>query len=282
MERIVWCILVFVVVGVTSDEPNLQTEHSNTTEPSALSGSDLEIILTKLESMQHQLQTLQQDLKSELSTHREETKRSTIANENRMEQLQSDHKHMRTLLKTYPGSYKSCSDVPTKSSGMYNIRGKQKEQFYSFVAYCDHSYGVGSMVIMQRINGSLSFDRNWTDYRNGFGDVDGEHWIGLENIYRITKGWLYDLYFQSYDINGESWNGDRLFAIGNEAEDYKLKRENGMKFSTSDRDNDAYVNGNCAQSSKIGWWFNNCQDAFLSKYYDLQKFPVRMILSPRN
>ena len=42
------------------------------------------------------------------------------------------------------------------------------------------------MVIQRRINGSVDFFLNWTDYVNGFGDLGGEFWYGLENIYRLT------------------------------------------------------------------------------------------------
>jgi len=33
-------------------------------------------------------------------------------------------------------------------------------------------------VIQRRINASLDFDRSWTEYRYGFGDVDGNFWLG--------------------------------------------------------------------------------------------------------
>ena len=33
-------------------------------------------------------------------------------------------------------------------------------------------------VFQRRINGSVDFYRNWTEYENGFGDPNAEFWIG--------------------------------------------------------------------------------------------------------
>ena len=52
---------------------------------------------------------------------------------------------------------------------------------------CDMTSDGGKwMVIQRRINGSVDFYLDWTDYVNGFGDLEGEFWYGLENIHCLT------------------------------------------------------------------------------------------------
>ena len=33
-------------------------------------------------------------------------------------------------------------------------------------------------VIQKRFDGSINFFRTWAEYRKGFGDLNGEHWLG--------------------------------------------------------------------------------------------------------
>ena len=44
------------------------------------------------------------------------------------------------------------------------------------------------IIFMQRVDGSINFSNNWTEYKHGFGDIQGaEFWIGNENMHRITQ-----------------------------------------------------------------------------------------------
>ena len=41
-------------------------------------------------------------------------------------------------------------------------------------------------MFQRRRDGSENFYRGWTEYENGFGNVKGEHWLGLKKISYLT------------------------------------------------------------------------------------------------
>ena len=47
----------------------------------------------------------------------------------------------------------------------------------------------GGWIVIQRNkkDSLVNFNKNWTDYEEGFGDLNTEFWYGLENIHFLTK-----------------------------------------------------------------------------------------------
>lgn len=47
-----------------------------------------------------------------------------------------------------------------------------------------------------------NFNRDWNDYKNGFGDPAKEFWLGNENIYMLTNNEEYILRVELEDFEG--------------------------------------------------------------------------------
>ncbi|KAI8520994.1 hypothetical protein Bbelb_007480 [Branchiostoma belcheri] len=91
-------------------------------------------------------------------------------------------------------------------------------------AYCDmDTAGGGWTVIQRRQDGSVLFDRTWEEYKQGFGNKNGEYWLGNENIYLLTKQKKYRL-----RIDMEDWEENSRFveyssfSVSSEASGYRL------------------------------------------------------------
>ncbi|XP_078508697.1 microfibril-associated glycoprotein 4-like isoform X1 [Lissotriton helveticus] len=153
--------------------------------------------------------------------------------------------------------------------------------------YCDMTTDGGKWTVFQkRFNGSVSFIRNWSDYKLGFGRADGEYWLGLHNIYLLTLKQKYELRVDLADFeNGTASATYTEFAISphaiNAEEDGymlhvdgfvdggagdALSYHSGMKFSTMDRDQDLYPQS-CAALAFGGFWFKTCHAANLNGLY---------------
>ncbi|XP_071111451.1 microfibril-associated glycoprotein 4-like [Haliotis cracherodii] len=151
------------------------------------------------------------------------------------------------------------------------------------LAHCDLTHnGGGWTVIQRRLDGSQNFYRTWNEYKDGFGDLDGEYWLGNENIWRIIKGRQFELQIDLEDFEGEHrYARYQSFIIGNFAEHYALHisvfsgdtgnsmaQHNGQAFSTRDRDLDLDTDGSCAQKYLGGWWYEDCHSSNLNGEYN--------------
>ena len=54
--------------------------------------------------------------------------------------------------------------------------------------YCDMVTKEGGWIVIQRNkkNSQVNFNLNWTDYENGFGDLNKEFWYGLKETHCLT------------------------------------------------------------------------------------------------
>ncbi|XP_067266069.1 microfibril-associated glycoprotein 4-like [Chanodichthys erythropterus] len=136
-----------------------------------------------------------------------------------------------------------------------------------------HSKGHWT-VILRRMDGEVNFFRPWDSYKRGFGNKEGEYWLGLEFLHLLTRRNRYKLRVDLEDFDGtKAYAVYESFSVDSEADGYKLHvsgfvdggagdslnaRHNGMKFSTFDKDQDLYGSENCALKWGGGFWYKDC------------------------
>ncbi|XP_019616680.1 PREDICTED: uncharacterized protein LOC109464187 [Branchiostoma belcheri] len=160
-----------------------------------------------------------------------------------------------------------------------------------FKAYCDMSDidGGGWTAIQYRKDGSVPFNRTWTDYEQGFGNASGEYWLGLGKIHSLTTRKRNELF-----VYLEDWEKNTRFArystfsVGDASSKYTAairgysgtstvtdsldpfnsESISNRQFSTIDQDNDG-INFDCAGTyGQGGWWYPpRCGYAFLNGQY---------------
>ncbi|XP_048735753.2 fibroleukin-like [Ostrea edulis] len=167
--------------------------------------------------------------------------------------------------------------------GVYTIYSDKK---IPTKVYCDMTTdGGGWTVIQRRFNGQTKFDRNWNDYKRGFGEVKKEYWLGNDKIHTLTSGRNQEMRIDMGKFTGSMvYARYSHFSVGSGSSKYKLSiggysgnagdmmiqahNLNGMYFSTKDRDNDRYKPRNCAGNHYTGgWWYNRCSYSALNSDY---------------
>ncbi|CAC5362071.1 unnamed protein product [Mytilus coruscus] len=155
-----------------------------------------------------------------------------------------------------PWWHSSCGD-----SGL-------NQQFSSnFKWRSSSSHETKGSIIQRRLDGSVNFHRQWTDYENGFGNVDGEYWLvgDAESKYKLTVGDIVEMQIIQRRLDGSvnfhrQWT-DYENGFGNVDGEYWLgdamNDQNGSKF---------YTTGSC--TTFYGpWWHSSCGDSGLNQQF---------------
>uniref|UniRef100_G3QBM0 Angiopoietin like 5 n=1 Tax=Gasterosteus aculeatus aculeatus TaxID=481459 RepID=G3QBM0_GASAC len=192
---------------------------------------------------------------------------------------------------------RDCSDikdsllsvVPKIPSGIYIVHPENTDS--SFEVFCEMDYMGGGWTVMQRRSDGLAdFKRAWADYVDGFGNLAGEHWLGLKKIFHIvnqkeTRFQLHIALVSNDDVTSYAAYDD--FDMDNETEFFSIhlgryagsagdafrgydqdQNQDTAPFSASDVDNDG-CNPSCSignltvescsiRHNRTGWWFNQC------------------------
>jgi len=169
----------------------------------------------------------------------------------------------------------------TRGSGVYFVKPLDGKP--GFNIWCDmRTNGGGWNVFMKRQDGSVDFYRPWVDYKKGFGSPEGEYWLGLNKLNRLSKTMPHKLRIDLTAFDGAKKFGTwRTFMVDDEEHKYtltargfrdggignSLSYHSGRPFSTYDRDNDAWAN-NCASYFHGAWWYGACHHSNLNgRYY---------------
>ena len=90
--------------------------------------------------------------------------------------------------------------------------------------FCDQTTAGGGWTVFQkRLDGSVDFYRDWANYKNGFGNLNGEFWLGLDKINRLTNSERYKLRVDLEDITGKTAYAEyNHFAVTSERTKYQL------------------------------------------------------------
>ncbi|KAJ8028713.1 Ryncolin-2 [Holothuria leucospilota] len=178
------------------------------------------------------------------------------------------------------GDGKNCYVVATDCLELYNA-GVTTDGVYTifptgweqsgFEVYCEmESNGGGWTVFQRRVNGSVDFYRNWTSYKEGFGMLTREFWLGNDKIHTLTQQRNYQLRIDALNsLGGSHYQIYSSFRINDENDKYRLSVgtqsgdtvghafhwNNGQPFSTYDQDNDDTSTYNCAEEHRGAWWY---------------------------
>ncbi|XP_020803063.1 fibrinogen C domain-containing protein 1-like [Drosophila serrata] len=162
----------------------------------------------------------------------------------------------------------------TPKSGVTEILVPEYSKTPFKVACDQETHGGGWTIILRRTDGSEDFFREWKDYEEGFGRVDGEYFVGLAKLHALSSSVDQELLVIVKDDAGERYAMYDNFRIGGEANNYTLeslgfysgtagdalKYHEGMQFSTKDRDNDIHETRHCAAEYTGAWWYRSCYD----------------------
>ncbi|KAL9985579.1 hypothetical protein ACROYT_G008001 [Oculina patagonica] len=179
----------------------------------------------------------------------------------------------------YVEAMKNCAELyksGEKISGVYII---DPDGSGAFDVFCDQTTAGGGWTVFQkRLDGSVDFYRDWAYYKRGFGNLNGEFWLGLDKINRLTKT-KNRLRVDLEDTAGKTAYAEYdMFAVTSEKTKYQLSlgsysltgtagdslsRHLGQPFSTKDQDNDI-SSGDCAKEAKGAWWYVDCRSSNLN------------------
>ncbi|XP_038069021.1 ficolin-1-like, partial [Patiria miniata] len=174
-----------------------------------------------------------------------------------------------------PADCQEILDAGQTTSGVYTILDHYACQIMQVFCSMEPESGKGYIVFQRRLDGSVSFNRTWQGYAEGFGDLTGEFWLGNQKLHSLTRNgkWELVITLRAYDgdearvrygyflmDSSELKYGIHLSGFSEESGDAgnSLRIHRNEDFSTLDKDHDNTNRHNCAEKFHGGWWYNRC------------------------
>ncbi|GBN80959.1 Techylectin-5A, partial [Araneus ventricosus] len=168
------------------------------------------------------------------------------------------------------GKPKDCSDILASGrnkSGIYTIWTEESSTTRKQLrVYCDMETDDGGWTVIQR-RGKFpvqqDFYRDWESYKNGFGNMSEEFWLGNENIRVLCREGC-KIRFDLVDEKGEKGfalyqnftlsSGNYRINIGGYSGNFgdAMRNHNNFEFSTKDKGRTK-----TAQLFQGGWWYED-------------------------
>ncbi|KAK2144164.1 hypothetical protein NP493_4303g00000 [Ridgeia piscesae] len=243
--------------------------------------NDVSVLTAMVSRFENTVEQLQQELRDSKAELQQQLSDSTEKQQKQLTKLLKPLANKKSVSKRWFAP-RDCYDLLLDGhnvSGVYEVYLAKARKFVR--VFCDMDPNDGGWLVFQRRqDGSVDFYRDWASYKEGFGDVEGEFWLGNDYIHEITTQKRYVLRIDMADFEKESrYAVYSNFAVlrENDKSNFPLGHQrkcagDGMTyhanrpFSTKDRDNDA-SNGNCAQANKGAWWYGYCHHSNLNGAY---------------
>ncbi|XP_037721506.1 fibroleukin-like [Drosophila subpulchrella] len=120
--------------------------------------------------------------------------------------------------------------------------------------------GSGWMVIQRRFDGKVNFTvTNENSYVDGFGDLNGDFWIGVKAIHQLTSSHRHELFVQLVDFDDvTAYARYDNFCVGNKESRYELKSLGNYSGNAGDalraHEKNLFIKWECPEHSSFFWW----------------------------
>ena len=194
---------------------------------------------------------------------------------------------------------RDCLDlynVGVTTTGVYEVQwaGRMTKR-----VRCNMDLEGGGWTVFHRrfLPFTQDFAKEWSDFKTGFGDVSDQFWLGNDFLHEMTTTATsqkhYVMVYGKKEDGTEAISKYGSFYIENDENFYRMnfnntllsgihslkdnskidnrKDNNGMAFSTKDKDNDLIEDKSCVNYYETGaFWLNKCSNIYTSSTVKLR------------